>query len=419
MCMSISSCVYDRKILGGILMKKAMLLLFAAMLTLCLSSVAMAAAPFHIGIVTGTVSQSEDDLRGAELMIKKYGDVSKGGMIKHLTYPDNFMSEMETTIAQISGLADDPKMKVIVVNQAIPGTAEAFRRVKEKRKDILCFAGEAHEDPNVITSIADMTINADFVSRGYLIIDTAKKLGCKTFVHISFPRHMSYETLGRRRAIMEQACKDLGIKFVFETAPDPTSDVGVAGAQQFILEKTPAWVKKYGKNTAFFCTNDAHTEPLLKQLAKHGGYFIEADLPSPLMGYPGAFGIDLQKEAGNWPIILKKVEKAVSDAGAKGRMGTWAYSYGYTNSAALAEFGKRIVEKKAKLNSKKDLLGCYAVYTPGAKWNGNNYTDLGTGVTKKNMMLIYQDTYILGKGYMKATDVKVPVKYEKIKFSSK
>ncbi|MEG1825360.1 MAG: DUF3798 domain-containing protein, partial [Cloacibacillus sp.] len=136
-----------------------------------------------------------------------------------------------------------------------------------------------------------------------------------------------------------------------------------------------------------------------------------------LMGYPGAFGIDLQKEAGNWPVILKKVEKAVSDAGAKGRMGTWAYSYGYTNSAALAEFGKRIVEKKAKLNSKKDLLACYALYTPGAKWNGNYYTDLGTGVTKKNMMLIYQDTYVLGKGYMKTTDVKVPVKYEKIKFS--
>ncbi len=401
-------------------MKKAMLLLFAALLAFFASTTAMAAeAPFHIGIVTGTVSQSEDDLRGAEMMIDKYGDAAKGGMIQHLTYPDNFMSEMETTISQIAGLADDPKMKVIVVNQAIPGTAEAFRRVKEKRKDILCFAGEAHEDPNVITSVADMAINADFVSRGYLIIDTAKKLGCKTFVHISFPRHMSYETLGRRRAIMEQACKDLGIKFVFETAPDPTSDVGVAGAQQFILEKTPAWVKKYGKDTAFFCTNDAHTEPLLKQLAKHGGYFIEADLPSPLMGYPGAFGIDLTKEAGNWPVILKKVEKSVSDAGAKGRMGTWAYSYGYTNSAALAEFGKRIVEGKAKLGSKKDLLACYAEFTPGAKWNGQSYTDLGTGVTKKNMMLIYQDTYILGKGYMKATDIKVPEKYQKIKFSGK
>lgn len=85
----------------------------------------------------------------------------------------------------------------------------------------------------------------------------------------------------------------------------------------------------------------------------------------------------------------------------------------------LAEFGKRIVDGKAKLNSKKDLLACYAEFTPGAKWNGQNYTDLGTGVTKKNMMLIYQDTYILGKGYMKATDVKVPEKYQKIKFSGK
>ncbi|OUO93953.1 DUF3798 domain-containing protein [Cloacibacillus sp. An23] len=398
-------------------MKKAALLLAAVMLAFCFCAPAMADAPFHIGIVTGTVSQSEDDLRGAELMLQKYGDVSNGGMIQHLTYPDNFMSEMETTISQIAGLADDPKMKVIVVNQAIPGTAEAFRRVKEKRPDVLCFAGEPHEDPNVIASVADMSTHTDFVNRGYLIIHTAKQLGCKTFVHISFPRHMSYETLGRRAAIMEQACKDLGIQFVFETAPDPTSDVGTAGAQQFILEKTPAWVSKYGKDTAFFCTNDAHTEPLLKQLAKYGGYFIEADLPSPLMGYPGAFGIDLKDEAGDFPAIMKKVEQAVIDAGAKGRMGTWAYSYGYTNSAALAEFGKRIVEGKAKLNSKKDLMDAFNSYTPGATWNGAAYTDVGTGVTMRNYMMIYEDTYIFGKGYMNATEVQVPEKYQTIKFS--
>ena len=397
-------------------MKKAMLLLFAALLALFVSTAAMAAeAPFHIGIVTGTVSQSEDDLRGAELMIKKYGDVAKGGMIQHLTYPDNFMSEMETTISQIAGLADDPKMKVIVVNQAIPGTAEAFRRVKEKRKDILCFAGEAHEDPNVITSVADMAINADFVSRGYLIIDTAKKLGCKTFVHISFPRHMSYELLSRRRAIMEQACKDLGMKFAFETAPDPTSDVGVAGAQQFILEKTPAWVKKYGKNTAFFCTNDAQTEPLLKQVAKYGAIFVEPDLPSPLMGYPGAFGIDLKKEAGNWPAIMKKVEKTVVASGGKGRMGTWSYSYGWSTVCALAEYGKRITEGSAKLYNLKDLWKCYDKYTPGAEWNGAPYYDMAKQMKIKKFVLVYEDTYVFGRGYMGVTKEKVPEKYIKLK----
>ena len=45
-------------------------------------------APFHIGIMTGTVSQNEDDLRGAELLIQKYGSTSEGGMITHITYPE-------------------------------------------------------------------------------------------------------------------------------------------------------------------------------------------------------------------------------------------------------------------------------------------------------------------------------------------
>ena len=187
---------------------------------------ATAEVPFHIGIMTGTVSQAEDDLRGAELLIQKYGNATEGGMITHITYPDNFMSEMETTIGQLLGLADDPQMKVIVVNAAVPGTTEAFRRIREKRSDILLFAGSVHEDPEVITAAADLSITKDNISRGYTIPLAAKRMGAKTFVHISFPRHMSYELLGRRRVIMEAACNDLGLQFVFETAPDPTSDVG-------------------------------------------------------------------------------------------------------------------------------------------------------------------------------------------------
>ncbi|MBP9975228.1 MAG: DUF3798 domain-containing protein, partial [Synergistaceae bacterium] len=350
-----------------------------------------------------------------ERLIKEYGDAASGGMIRHVTMPDNFMSEMETTISQIVGLSDDPKVKVIVVDDAIPGTTEAFRRVKEKRPDVLCFAGEPQEDPAVISSTADFAIGVDNIMRGYLIINTAKKMGAKTFVHISFPRHMSYELLSRRRAIMEQACKDLGMKFAFESAPDPTSDVGVAGAQQFILEKTPAWVNKYGKDTAFFCTNDAQTEPLLKQVAKYGAIFVEPDLPSPLMGYPGAFGIDLSKEAGNWPAIVKKVEAAVIKAGGKARMGTWAYSYGWSTTCALAEYGKRIVEGKAKLYNLKDLWKCYDKFTPGAAWNGAQYFDVAKGVKNKKFTLVYQDTYVFGKGYMKVTGVKVPEKYLTIK----
>ncbi|MCR5290618.1 MAG: DUF3798 domain-containing protein [Treponema sp.] len=380
-------------------------------------SASSSSTSFHIGVVTGTVSQSEDDLRGAEELIRRYGAVSSGGMIQHITYPDDFMSQQETTISQIVALADDPLMKAIVVNQGVPGTAEAFRRIKENHPDILCFAGEPHEDPLVIQKSADLAISNDFMSRGYTIIWAAKEMGAKTFVHISFPRHMSYETLGLRRNIMEQACKDLGLQFVFETAPDPTSDVGVAGAQQFILEKVPQWIEKYGKETAFFCTNDAHTEPLLKQLAQYGGMFVEADLPSPLMGYPGAFGIDLTQEAGNFPAILKKVEQVVVEKAGPGRFGTWAFSYGFTVSAGLGEYAKRILEGTASKDSSADLFKALGEFTPGAKWNGGYYVDQNTGVRAKNQILVYMDTYIMGKGYLPTTGVEVPEKYFKIKFT--
>ena len=215
------------------------------------------AADYHIGIITGSVSQSEDDRRGAEAFQAKYGE----DKVTLAIYPDNFTEELETTIQTIVNMSDDPLMKAIVVNQSVPGTTEAFRQIKERRPDIICIAGEAHEDLPEIGSAADLVCNNDFVSRGYLIIRTAHELGADTFVHISFPRHMAYETMSRRVAVMEEACKEFGMKFVLETAPDPTSDVGIPGAQAYILENVPAWVQKYGENAAYFCTNDAHTEP--------------------------------------------------------------------------------------------------------------------------------------------------------------
>ena len=364
---------------------------------------------FKIGIVTGTVSQSEDDRRGAEAFQAMYGE----DRVVLATYPDNFTDEVETTIQKIAGLADDPDIKAIVVNQAVPGTTEAFRQIKERRPDILCIAGESHEDLPEISSAADLVCNNDFVARGYLIIRTAHELGCTDFVHISFPRHMANETMSRRAAVMQKACEEFGIAFHQETAPDPTSDVGIAGAQAYILEKVPEWVQTYGEKAAYFCTNDAHTEPLLKQLFQYGGYFIEADLPSPLMGYPGALGLDLTEEAGDFEAILAKVEDAVVEAGGAGRFGTWAYSYGYTTSAGLAQHAMNVLNGESDLTDMDDIAKAYEVFSPGAAWNGSGYTNATTGVKSDNIFLVYQDTYIMGDPghYMGSTSVEVPEEY--------
>ena len=363
---------------------------------------------FHIGIVTGSFSQSEDDRRGAEAFQEKYGD-----MVTLAIYPDNFTDELDTTIQIIVSMADDPLMKAIIVNQAVDGTTEAFRQIHEKRPDILCIAGEAYEDFADIGETADLVVNYDFISRGYLMVRTAHELGCDTFVHISFPRHLSYESVSRQVDIMKAACEEFGMKFAMEEAPDPTTEVGVPGAQSFILEHAPEWVEKYGQNSAYFCTNDAHTDPLIRTLMECGGYFIEADLPSPLMGYPGALDLDITGASGDFDEITAEVEKAVVEAGGAGRFGTWTYSYGYTVSAGLAEHARRVILGESTLGSIEDLADAYGVFSPGADWNGSGYSEPGSGTRYDNIFLIYQDTYIFGDPgyYMGTTDIEVPEEY--------
>jgi hypothetical protein len=194
------------------------------------SSVPAAAKPereisFKIGVMTGTVSQGEDEFRAGQMIAKKYGD-----RVKHVTYPDNFMQEQETVIAQLVGLASDPEVKVIVVGQAIPGSVAAVRKIREERPDILIAMVEPHEDPDIVNQTADISIQPDQIARGRTIIEVAKKMGVTDMVHYSFPRHMSMELLARRRDVMKQACAENGIQFHFVTAPDPMGEGGLNAA---------------------------------------------------------------------------------------------------------------------------------------------------------------------------------------------
>ncbi len=76
-------------------MKKLLSLILALAMLLTVMAGLMASASaeedtFHIGIVTGSVSQSEDDRRGAEAFQEKYGE----DRVKLAIYPDNFTEEL-------------------------------------------------------------------------------------------------------------------------------------------------------------------------------------------------------------------------------------------------------------------------------------------------------------------------------------
>jgi len=145
-----------------------------------------------------------------------------------VTYPDNFMQEQETVIAQLVGLASDPDVKVIVVGQAIPGSVAAVRKIRGETprhpdRDGRAARGSGYREPDRRQSRSSRISSR----AGRTIVDVAHKMGVTDLVHYSFPRHMSMELLARRRDIMKQACAEQGIKFHFVTAPDPMGEGGL------------------------------------------------------------------------------------------------------------------------------------------------------------------------------------------------
>ena len=301
---------------------------------------AASGADYKIGIITGTVSQGEEEYQAAQNLKAKYGD-----MVVTATYPDNFSTETEQTIATVTNMAADPDVKAIVFVQAVPGAAAAINKVKETRDDILFVTGVCAEDPAVIAAAADICMLVDEIQMGKTIIEQAAKMGAKTFVHISFERHLGYATISARQALFKERCAELGIQYVEATAPDPTGDAGVTGAQAWVTENIKVYVDQYGKDTAF-CTNCSMQVPLIQQCAELGAIYPQQCCPSPYHGYPSAFNISTEGHEGDVPYMLDQITAKVAEYGNTGRMSTWEVPVNMVMIEAGFNYAQKWIEGK-------------------------------------------------------------------------
>ncbi|HQB62763.1 MAG TPA: DUF3798 domain-containing protein [Sedimentibacter sp.] len=293
--------------------------------------------PFEgiIAIVTNTLSQNEEEYRSAELMVKTYGE----DKIMHVLWPDNFMTEQEQMISTIAKIGSNPDVKGLIINQAVPGSNAAVDKLLETRDDIFISYCTPQENPPDVAERADLILNPDELKMGDAIPVQAQKLGAKTLVHYSFPRHMSIVMLAARRQLMIDKCAEIGLEFYDATAPDPTSDVGVPGAQQFILEDVPKLVDRFGKDTAFFSTNCAMQTPLIKATVDAGAIYPQPCCPSPYHGYPSALGI----ESTGYTVdamanVISETAKALKAKGVLGRFSTWPVPVAMMNTVASTEY---------------------------------------------------------------------------------
>lgn len=328
---------------------------------------------YKIGIITGTVSQGEEEFQAAQKMVEKLG----ADKVVTATYPDKFNDEVETTISQVVNLASDPDVKAIVFVQAVPGAIAAIEKTRETRPDMLFVCGVAAEPPREIAAAADVVMLVDEVSMGTTVIEQAEKMGAKTFVHYSFPRHLGYETIAARTALFKETCEAKGITYVEATAPDPTGDAGVSGAQQFILEDVPRKVEEYGADTAFFSTNCSMQEPLIRSVLELKAIYPQQCCPSPYHAYPAALNIETEGHEGDVQYMLDQISTKVEEGGNSGRMSTWPlpinmlmveagveyaieYCEGRTSGAFDDAAMKAAISKVAKSYNATETISLYA-----------------------------------------------------------
>ena len=363
-------------------------------LTACGSASTSTAAPaedegpgYKIGIITGTVSQGDEEIGAAMKMKEMYPDI-----VVTATYPDNFSTETEQTIATVTNMAADPEVKAIVFVQAVPGATAAINKVRETRDDILFITGVCAEDPAVIAAAADICMLVDEITMGTSVIDQAVAQGAKTFVHISFERHLGYATISARQALFKERCAELGVEYVEATAPDPTGDAGVTGAQAWITENIKPYVEKYGKDTAFFSTNCSLQVPLIQQIAELGAIYPVQCCPSPYHAYPSAFNIDTAGHEGDIDYLNEQIAAKVAEYGNSGRMSTWPISVNMTMIEAGFNYANKWINGEITERCDADALLAEIQAVGGEGMEISNYSD--DNGTLDNFFMINSTTYM-------------------------
>ncbi len=368
-------------------MKKLLCMLLAALMALTMASFAMAeeTASYKIAILTGTTSQGEEEFTAASKLLEEYPD-----KVVTDTYPDNFSSEVETTISKLIAFASDPEVKAIIFVQAVQGAVSAFTQIKDSlgRDDILLIAGVPAEDPADISAAADIVLAVDEIGCGYQVADKAAEWGCDVIVHYSFARHLSYETIVAKRDAMKMTAETYGIEFVERDCPDPTGDAGMSGAQAAVLEDVPKVMQEYaGKKVCFYCTNCGIQVALQQAVLAAGedAYYALPCCPSPFHGYQEAFGLDATY--GDIEGAIVNLANFLDENGATGRFSTWAIPVNMSMINASYEYACAYAE--GKLEGKVDeafLTECFST-AAGSEATLGKYTD-ATGTVQENYYLI-------------------------------
>jgi len=371
----------------------------------CSRAGAQQALPPRILVVTPGEALAPREYRAAEALVHSPPTSLPKAEILHATLPDKSAVSETAVAAFIAAAAGDARLKALVVDPALPGTAEGFRRAREARPQLLLLARGGAEDPLELEASADIVVDIDRLYRAYLVPWASKRMGARALAAVYKKDEAADPLAQRERLIMGQACAELGLKYAEFESP-PGSD-----AVAYTRAMTGFWLQGLGRDTSFYCADPSLVAPLLSGAIAGGA--VAADLAGEAgrVAYAAALGLDLSPAKGEARKERALIETALSALGARGRFALWEGDFASASVAGLAEFALRVATGAAKKGELKALVEAFDSSSHDAAWLAAYDVDGDTGVASANHVLLRQDPYVLGSGYLQSALKIVPAKY--------
>ncbi len=306
-------------------MKKSACVLLAVLLLLCTSACKSTEInntvenEYKIAVITKPLSEDRETFEAAQQLKQKHSDA-----IVTLTYPHNYATHPEQIVSTMTTLADDADIRVIIIPEVADGTAAGIKKLRETRNDILIITGMDAENANEIAPLSDLCLIENKTATGTTIIEQAASMKAKTFVYITCQNDLQNSAISAHEELLKETCSSLEISFIEAISPDPFGADGILATQAWINENVPLYVAEYGKNTAFYATNEAMSIPLVQQVAACGAILPQLCNPSPYHGFPEAFDIDLTDHEADTSYLLQQIKSAVASYNNQGRMAAWS-----------------------------------------------------------------------------------------------
>lgn len=212
-------------------------------------------------------------------------NISKVATIEHLTLPDDFDKNRNSTEAFFKKIEADKDVNVVIFTANKKGLIPYVEKLKKSRKDLLLISVDLPDDDNLLIKTFQLNFKSGSSDRGEKIASLAKSLGAERFFTFLVEGNSNEKIVED----IKNKSKELGMPYEEILIPKNLTE---PEKKAFVSDKIDVLTDKYGKNINFYSTSREIDEVLINKLGDKGYIISELSKPNSTSLIMELFGLN-------------------------------------------------------------------------------------------------------------------------------